>query len=129
MTLANQYMKYMTQSVSASTPGEQIVMLFEHAALKLTKAIQCIEAKDVPGAHNAIVRAQSIYQFLSDCLDMRYEISNSLYSLYQYAYDELTTANLKKDAVIVRRILKMTREFEETWRKADLKTRLERAAR
>ncbi len=129
MTLANQYMKYMSQSVSASTPGEQIVMLFQHAALKLTKAIQCIDAKDVPGAHNAIVRAQNIYQFLSDNLDMRYEISKSLYALYQFAVDELTTANIKKDPAILRQILKMTREFEDTWRKADLKTRLERAAR
>ena len=129
MTLANQYMKYMSQSVSASTPGEQIVMLFQHAALKLTKAIQCIDAKDVPGAHSAIVRAQNIYQFLSDNLDMRYEISKSLYALYQFAVDELTTANIKKDPAILRQILKMTREFEDTWRKADLKTRLERAAR
>jgi flagellar protein FliS len=119
----------MTQSVSASTPGEQIVMLFEHASLKLTKALQCIEAKDIQGAHNAIVRAQNIYQFLSDCLDMRYEISGNLYALYQYAYDELTSANMKKDADIVRRILRMTREFEDTWRKADFKTRLERVAR
>ncbi len=129
MTLANQYMKYMSQSVNASTPGEQIVMLFAHAALKLTKAIQSIDAKDVPGAHNAIVRAQNIYQFLSDNLDMRYEISKNLYALYQFAIDELTTANIKKDPAILRQILKMTREFEETWRQADLKTRLERAAR
>lgn len=129
MTLANQYMRYMTQSVSASTPGEQIVMLFEHAALKLAKAAQCIEAKDIQGTHDAIVRAQNIYLFLSDCLDMRYEISGNLYALYQYAFDELTTANIKKDAEIVRRILRMTREFEDTWKKADLKTRLEKAAR
>jgi flagellar protein FliS len=129
MTLANQYTRYMNQTVAASTPGEQIVMLFEHASFKLTKAIQCIEAKDIPGAHNAIVRVQNIYQFLSDCLDMRYEISGNLFALYQFAYDELTTANMKKDTEILRRILKMTKEFEETWRKADLKTRLERAAR
>jgi flagellar protein FliS len=92
-------------------------MLFEHAALKLTKAIQCIDAKDIQGAHNAIIRVQNIYQYLSDSLDMRYEISTNLYALYQYACDELTTANLKKDVVILRRILKMTREFEETWEK------------
>lgn len=122
-------MKYKAQSVSTSTPGEQIVMLFERAALKLTQAAQCIEAKDVPGAHNAIIAAQNIYLFLSDSLNMNMPVSEELYALYQYAYDELTTANLKKDAVIVQRILKMTREFQETWRQADLKTRLERMAR
>lgn len=129
MTLANQYMRYKAQSVTASTPGEQIVMLFEHAAVKLSKAVQCIENKDVPGAHNAIIHAQNIYQYLSDCLDMRYEISANLFSLYQYAIDQLTTANIKKDADIVRRILRMTREYKEVWQKADLKTRTERAAR
>jgi flagellar protein FliS len=129
MTYANQYLKYKAQSVSTSTPGEQIVMLFERAALKLTQAVQCIELRDIPGAHNAIIFAQNIYLFLSDNLNMNMPVSKDLYALYQYAYDELTTANLKKDADIVRRILKMTREFQETWKEADLKTRLERVAR
>ena len=129
MTHSNQYMKYKAQSVSTSTPGEQIVMLFDRAALKLMQAVQCIELTDVPGAHNAIIFAQNIYLFLSDSLNMSMPVSKELYALYQYAYDELTTANLKKDADIVRRILKMTRDFQETWRQADLKTRLERMAR
>lgn len=128
MIYANQYMKYKAQSINTATPGEQIVMLFERAGMNLSYAERCIEAKDVPGAHNAIVKAQNIYQFLSDSLDMRMEISASLYALYQYAYDELVTANMKKDAEIVRRILKITRDFEEVWREADLKTRLERVA-
>jgi flagellar protein FliS len=128
MLYTNQYMKYKAQSINTATPGEQIVMLFERACLSLAQADRCIEMKDVPGAHNAIIKAQSIYQFLSDSLDMRVEISASLYTLYQYAIDELVTANLKKDAEIVRRILKMTREFEEVWREADMRTRLARVA-
>ncbi len=129
MSLATQYQKYKAQSVSSSTPGEQIVLLFEQAAVSLTKAIYCMERKDVCGAHNAIVHAQSIYQFLSDNLDMHYEISNNLFALYQYAYDELLRANLKKDMLIVHNILDMTREFKDTWKKAELQSRIGRAAK
>ncbi len=123
MTMAAQYQKYQAQSVGILTPGEQIVLLFEHAAMKLTKAIACIEHKDISGAHNAIVRVQDIYQFLSEHLDMRMEISSNLFSLYQYIYDELVQANMKKDTEALRRILEMTRGFKDTWKQADLLSR------
>ena len=53
---------------------------------EISAALQAlgVEAKDIQGAHNAIIRVQNIYHFLSDSLDMRYEISNNLYALYQF---------------------------------------------
>ncbi len=124
MAFASQYQKYKAQSVSALTPGEQIVLLFEQAVVSLAKAVLYIESKDIPNAHNAIIRAQNIYLFLSDNLDMQFEISHNLYALYQYAYDELIKANMKKDVEIVKRILDMTREFKETWKNAEMQSRL-----
>ena len=124
MAFASQYQKYKAQSVSALTPGEQIVLLFEQAVVSLAKALLYIESKDIPNAHNAIIRAQNIYLFLSDNLDMQFEISHNLYALYQYAYDELIKANMKKDVEIVKRILDMTREFKETWKNAEMQSRL-----
>jgi flagellar protein FliS len=127
--MAAQYQKYQEQSVSSLTPGEQIVLLFEKAAVCLNKAITCIEQKDIGGAHNAIVRAQDIYQFLSEQLDMRMEISHNLFSLYQYIYDELVKANLNKDAETVKRMLAMTRSFRDTWKQAEVMSRTGRAAK
>ena len=124
MTMAAQYQKYQAQSVGSLTPGEQIVLLFEHAAMKLNLAITCIEQKDISGAHNAIIRVQNIYQFLSDHLDMRMEISQDLFSLYQFIYDELVRANLKKDTEILRKMLAMTRDFKDTWKKAEQLSRM-----
>ncbi len=123
MTMAAQYQKYQAQSVGVLTPGEQIVLLFEHAAVKLSLAITCIEQKDISGAHNAIIRVQNIYQFLSDHLDMRMEISQNLFSLYQFIYDELVRANLKKDPEILRKMLVMTRDFKDTWKQAEITSR------
>jgi flagellar protein FliS len=124
MTMAEQYQKYKAQSVVALTPGEQIVLLFEHAAINLNKAIAFIDQKDISSAHSAIVRAQDIYQFLSEHLDMRLEISHDLFSLYQFIYDELVRANLKKDAEIVKRMLAMTRSFRDTWKQAEVLSRM-----
>ena len=124
MTMAAQYQKYQAQSVGSQTPGEQIILLFEHAVVKLNLAIACIEQKDISGAHNAIVRVQNIYQFLSDHLDMRMEISQSLFSLYQFIYDELVRANLKKDTEILRKMLAMTRDFKDTWKQAEQLSRM-----
>ncbi len=124
MTMAAQYQKYQAQSVGSLTPGEQIILLFEHAVAKLNLAISCIDQKDISGAHNAIVRVQNIYQFLSDHLDMRMEISQNLFSLYQFIYDELVQANLKKDPEILRKMLAMTRDFKDTWKQADRLSRM-----
>ncbi len=129
MTMAAQYQRYKAQSVGALTPGEQIVLLFEQAAVKLNKAVAAIEQNDVCGAHNAIVSAQNIYLFLSDQLDMRMEISQSLFSLYQYIYDELVKANLKKDIEIVKSMLNMTRSFKDTWKQAEVLGRAGGAAK
>ena len=129
MTTAAQYQRYKAQSVSALTPGEQIVLLFEQAAVCLTKALVSISQKDITSAHNAIVKAQDIYQFLSDNLDMRLEISHSLYTLYQYIYDELVKANFKKDVDILKQMLNMTRSFKDTWRQAELQARTGGAAK
>jgi flagellar secretion chaperone FliS len=123
MTMAAQYQKYKAQSVTALTPGEQIVLLFEHATVSLTKAIACIDHNDICGAHNAIIKAQNIYQFLSDQLDMRLEVSHSLFSLYQFIYDELVQANLKKDTQILFKMLAMTRDFKDTWKQAEVLSR------
>lgn len=129
MTVVEQYQKYKAQSVGALTPGEQVVLLFEHAAVCLNKAITFIDQKDIGGAHKSIVRAQDIYQFLSEQLDMRMEISHNLFSLYQYIYDELVKANLNKDAEIVKRMLAMTRSFRDTWKQAEVMSRMGGAAK
>lgn len=129
MMLAAQYQRYKAQSVCASTPGEQIVLLFEHAAANLSKAISMIDNQDLCGAHNAIIRAQDIYLFLADQLDMHYEISVDLFTLYHHIYDELVQANLKKDTEILKRALNMTREFMVTWKKAEAMTHTAEAAR
>ncbi|MPM54964.1 Flagellar secretion chaperone FliS [bioreactor metagenome] len=120
---ASQCQKYREQSVNAMTPGEQIILLFKQATVNISKAIKCINEKDICGAHNSIVNAQDIYAYLSDILNMSFEVSKSLYALYDFIDDRLLQANLNKDVAILDQVLSMTRELCATWEKAESESR------
>ena len=56
-----------------------------------------IEKNDIPKANESIIRAQDIIQELNITLNMDYEISTGLRSLYTYILDLLIDANIYKD--------------------------------
>jgi flagellar protein FliS len=98
-------------------------LLFEQAAVNIFKAIKCINEKDICGAHNSIIKTQKIYAYLSDTLDLSFEISKDLYALYEFIQDRLAEANIKKDAGILSQVLSLTRDFKDTWKKAEIQSR------
>lgn len=118
-----QYQKYREQLVVSLTPGEQITLLFEQAAVNISRAIKCINKNDICTAHNSIIKAQRIYSYLSDTLDLNFEISKELFALYEFIQDRLAEANIKKDTGILDQVLGMTRDFKDTWKKAEVQSR------
>ena len=64
-----------------------------------------------------------IYAYLSDTLDLSFEISKDLYALYEFIQDRLAEANIKKDAGILSQVLSLTRDFKDTWKKAEIQSR------
>lgn len=123
MTAQAKYRQYREQSVRVLTAGEQLVLLFEEAALTIKKAISEIEQGNICDANNSILKAQSIYLHLIDCLDMSFPISRDLLRIYDYLHDRLVSANIKKDPDILRHALGMTDELTDTWKKAELASR------
>jgi flagellar protein FliS len=117
MAIPDQY------TITALTAGELIILLFEEASVNINKAIMHINNKDICGAHNCIVKAENIILYLNDSLDMSFPISEKLTSLYDYMYDQLVKANIKKDISILESILKMTHELKDTWEKAEISNR------
>lgn len=119
----SQYQKYKQQSIASLTSGEQLVLLLEHACINIARAIDCIEKNDINNAHNSIVKAEDIYYYLMDSLDMNYSISQNLLSLYTFMIDRLSVANIKKDADILREIQKLAGELKDTWKQAEYMVR------
>ncbi|HOJ49116.1 MAG TPA: flagellar export chaperone FliS [Bacillota bacterium] len=121
--MVSQYQKYMKQSVSALTAGEQINLLFDQACVNISKAIEAIEKKDIVGAHNSIMKTENIFNYLIDSLDMSYPISKNLLALYDFINDRLIQANIKKDIKPLREAQKIATELRDTWKKAEVLAR------
>lgn len=118
MAMNNPYQQYQQQSVMTASPGELVVMLYNGCIRFIKQAIECINGKDLMGAHNAIIRAQDIIVEFMSTLDMKYEISHNLLALYDYLHRRLVEANVKKDTAILEEVLTFMTELRDTWAEA-----------
>lgn len=114
----NPYQQYQQNTVNTSTPQELTLMLYNGLVRFLKLAYQGIEEKDIPKANNYIIRSQDIITEFICTLDMQYEISNNLLSLYNYMKSRLLEANIKKDKTILEEITGYAEELRDTWAQA-----------
>lgn len=118
MTTANPYQQYQQNIVNTSTPQELVLMLYNGLIKFLNLSVQAIENKELENAHNNIIKAQRIIEEFMATLDMDYDISKNLYSLYDYMHRRLIDANIRKDKEILEEVLGFARELRDTWAQA-----------
>lgn len=124
MAINNPYAKYQSQSVNTATKEELTLMLYEGCVKFINRAIIGIEDKNIEMANNNILKAQDIIQELNMTLNMDYEISQSMRSLYTYMLEQLMEANLKKDKEILAEIKGYAVDFRDTWKEAMKRARM-----
>jgi len=127
MTLMNNEkacVQYTELSGLTATPGELLIMLFNAEIKNIKKAILNINAGNIVDAHNALKKAQAIITELITSLDDKYEISKELKPLYFFIKRELITANVKKDAERLDKILPIVTELRDTWKEANRLSRV-----
>ncbi len=110
--------QYKESSIKTSTPEELTLMLYNGLVKFLMQAQNAIETNNIEKANNSILRAQAIIKEFQATLDMNYEVSEGLDSLYDYMYRRLIEANLKKDVSIIEEILGYSKELRDTWAQA-----------
>ncbi|MCL6636640.1 MAG: flagellar export chaperone FliS [Alicyclobacillus sp.] len=99
------YAAYRQTSIQTAGPDKLLLMLFDGLLTALERARVAIQANRPAEAHQQLVKAQDIVrEGLAGCLDMQYEISRSLLSLYEYCHRRLVEANLRKDAAAVEEV-------------------------
>lgn len=118
MTISNPYQQYQQNAVLNAGPEQLLLMLYNGAIRFLNQSCLCLDKNDLAGTSNSIIRAQDIIIYLKDTLDMNYEIAGSLFSLYEYMYERLVDANIKKDSPALRDVLKMLEDLRNTWAEA-----------
>lgn len=115
----NPYKKYQEQSIMTMTQEELLNILFETCVKRMNSAVIYIEEKNYALASENIQKARNILRYLDETLDMSYEISANLSSLYDFFIYQLTNANVKKNAEMIKEIIPMVDELGKTFKEAE----------
>lgn len=115
---ANPYQQYQQNAVKSAGRGELTLMLYNGAVKFIRQGMKLAGEKNIQGAHNALTRAQEIIAHLSETLNMDYEMSAGLVSLYEYINRRLMDGNMKKDQKILGEALGLVEDLRNTWAEA-----------
>ena len=111
----NGYNQYREQSVLTAGPGELVLMLYDGCLKQIRLARLAINENMAAERNNALQKAQEIVSELINTLDFDYELSDSLYALYDYFLNELITANVENSTNRLDSIESLLVELRDTW--------------
>lgn len=107
---------YKNNSIQTASPAELTLMLYEGAIKFCNIALMALEKKDIEKAHNNIVKAKNIIVEFRCTLDFKYPVAKDFDKVYEYIYNVLVEANIKKDPKMLEEALKRIREMRDTWK-------------
>ena len=110
------YAQYNNSKIMTASPAELSLMLYEGAIKFCNIAIMGIEQRDIEKAHINIVKANNIIMEFQITLDHKYPVAQEFENVYDYIYDRLVEANMKKDKEIVEEVLLHLRGLRDTWK-------------
>lgn len=114
----NPYSAYRRQDLETTSKNELVGKLYESAALSLRLAKGFIGERQLDKASAQLIRGQNIMIALNDSLDMRYEISGQLRTVYSYLFRRMQEANIRKDTAILDEAADILSGLRDTWAKA-----------
>ncbi|MFC3747569.1 flagellar export chaperone FliS [Paenibacillus sp. GCM10012306] len=116
--LTSPYEKYRQSSVQTSTPAQLVIMLYDGAIRFVRAAMDGLSKQDYEKTSLNLGKAQTIVSELMSTLDQSYEVSKSLYSLYEYTNYLLVQANISKSSEKAEEAVGYLTDLRETWLQA-----------
>ena len=119
---ANPYNTYKQNSINMATK-EQLLLMLVDGAVKHTKIARlAILDKNIPKAHNELIRVQDIFTELMVTMDKNSgSFMEDLFNIYDFIKSELARANMKKDVAIIDNVLPLIEEIRDMWHEVDKK--------
>ena len=112
-----QYNQYNNNNkIMSASPAELTLMLYEGATKFCNIAIVAIEHNNIEKAHNHIIRAEQVIDYLRQTLNMDYPVSEDFEKVYLYLARRLTEANIKKDKEILEEVSGHLHSMRDTWK-------------
>lgn len=109
---------YLEQKILSAKPEELTLMLYDGLVRFIKTAKQHMASKEIEKTNNAVQRAEAIVTELQSTLNMDYDISNQLDSLYEYVNRRLFDANIQKNSEILDEVLELAETMRDTWKEA-----------
>jgi flagellar protein FliS len=107
---------YRRQDVLTASSGDLIVMLYDALKKNIVLGQRSIDKGDIIGAHRHLMKAQDIVSELINSLDMNYQISEELLTMYEFMLRKLQEANIRKDAEPLIPVIEMVDIIRGTWK-------------
>lgn len=112
------YQQYQNSMVNTASPQDLTLMLFNGLVKFLNLSVEGIAEKSIEKTNINILKAQAILIEFMGTLDMNYEVSQGLFSLYDFMNNRLIKANIGKDKAMVEEVLVFAEELRDTWAQA-----------
>ncbi|WP_097014078.1 flagellar export chaperone FliS [Anaerocolumna aminovalerica] len=107
---------YQNNKINTATPAELTLMLYEGIIKFCNIAIIGIEENDINKANLNIQKAEKIITHLRSTLDFKYPVAKDFDNIYDYVFDRLVQANIRKDKDIIEEALEHVRGLRDTWK-------------
>lgn len=118
MQFENPYQQYRDNAILTADQGHLALMLFEGAVRFARQAVGHIAARNTAAAHEAIVRAEEIVDYLAATANDEIEVGRNLAALYDFIYRRLVEANITKDTNLIHEAVGLLEQLRDTWREA-----------
>lgn len=116
--MLNGYSQYKTQSLSTMTQGEILIMLYDEVSKRLLRAEMSIETQDWQVFDESLERARKIITELRNSLDMKYDISISLYRMYDFFLFKLAKASASRKVIDIEELKPLVKDLRDAFKEA-----------
>lgn len=105
------------QDIATADPHRLTLMLMQGALDKMAYAKGCMERKDFEGKAEHLSKATAIIINLRDTLDLdvKSEITDNLFALYEYMIGRLTDANIQNSLTIMDEVISLLLPIKTAW--------------
>ncbi|WP_340680540.1 flagellar export chaperone FliS [Paraglaciecola sp.] len=105
------------EDIAQADPHKLTLMLMQGGLDRMAYAKGCMERKDYAGKAEHISRATAIVMNLRDTLDMQSgsDISDKLFSLYDYMIQRLIDANVQNNLKIMDEVINLFLPIKTAW--------------
>lgn len=107
---------YGARKVETASPAELVLMLYDGAIKFCNIGLAGIENNDYEKANINIQKARNIIVELQTTLDHRYAVAKDFDIVYDYIFNKLVDANIKKDPDILNEALSEIRDMRDNWK-------------